>query len=111
MKYLSILFAVVLFSANVFAGGSTVLKDTRHWFGATGGSKTVAVGYAWNVNPVLGGEQEVCQPCHSPHQKLNPGAEYLWNHSATTATFTRTLGSTAAIDYVGGIYLDPKERL
>ena len=34
----------------------------------------------WNVNPVSGGTQEACQPCHAPHNKIGGTPDVLWNH-------------------------------
>lgn len=67
MKNLVILLVVVLFSANAFA----TIKGTKHDFSSQG----------W-------GTTEICQPCHAPHGNLNASGETLWNHQATTATFT-----------------------
>ena len=81
MKKLGLLLvALIVVATTVFAQpgqtGSTYLKYTKHWFAAKG----TDAGPTWNVNPVTGGTQEACQPCHAPHNKIGGTPDVLWNH-------------------------------
>jgi predicted CXXCH cytochrome family protein len=40
---------------------------------------------------------QVCTPCHAPHNNLNAAGDLLWNHTATASTFTM-YSNTATID-------------
>ena len=70
MKYLVLVLAVVLFSASAFA--SDYIRTSKHNFAANTG---------WGIT-------EICQPCHAPHNNLNAAGETLWNHKASSATYT-----------------------
>jgi len=68
MKYLVLVLVVVLFSTSAY---SVTIVGSKHDFSSKG----------W-------GTTEICQPCHAPHNNLNAAGTTLWNHQASTATYT-----------------------
>jgi len=50
------------------------------------GSKHDFAGAAWNTSG--SGTNQICSPCHTPHSAQSTQLIPLWNHTATTASFT-----------------------
>ena len=49
-----------------------------------------------NQSVYIGGEDQTCRPCHTPHESdLTVSSAPLWNHTVTAQSFTR---NAAAID-------------
>jgi predicted CXXCH cytochrome family protein len=72
MKTLSTIAIVVLF----------VLLGTASSFAQIAGSKHDFSGTSWTTN------QEICLPCHTPHNAKAITDAPLWNHQVTTSTFS-----------------------
>ena len=66
---------------------SVVLLGGMYGLAGIGGSKHDFSSAAWNN----GGNGEICQPCHTPHNATASTAGPLWNHT-NTATAASTFG-------------------
>ncbi len=73
----------------IVAAAVLLISGTGFAQGITGSGHDFSGIVAWNP----GGE--ICQPCHTPHNAMDPSTyEPLWNHQVTAATFTLYGSST-----------------
>ena len=82
-----LLFALVLMT-------SISIAQTTLGPGVTGSSLTITgmphnfSGQSWNTFVDIGHGQQICQPCHTPHNAdISITDAPLWNHQFTTATY------------------------
>ena len=78
--------------------------------GVTGSSLTIAglphnfSGQSWNTYVDIGHGQQICQPCHTPHNAdITITAAPLWNHQFTTATYQMYTSINTAAGTMGAV--------
>ncbi len=95
MKRMLIVAAIIPLLAVSYVKAEGYITGTKHNFSSM----------AWS-----GGE--ICKPCHTPHNAMDPqiaGTERLWNHKLTTASYKLHDGTsesvTTAVDKVSRLCL------
>ena len=78
--------------------------------GVTGSSLTIAglphnfSGQSWNTYVNIGHGEQICQPCHTPHNAdISITEAPLWNHQFTTATYQMYTSIRAGAGTMGAV--------
>ena len=75
-------------------------------------AQVTIVGSAHDFSSMAWSGNEICKPCHTPHNaKPNDVSGRLWNHELTTATYTLNGSNTATTTGTAGTDMDRISRL
>jgi predicted CXXCH cytochrome family protein len=86
---------VTLVALAVGSAQAQGIVGSRHDFSSTG----------WDWDFMHGGSNEICIPCHTPHDSETVVAGALWNHELSTATYSlySSLTLDATVDQPVGV--------